>query len=75
MAIACAEADAALIATLRSRFGAVVAMRGAPEAIREGDGPTLYLITLDSPLISEDTPQVEIVLEIEGLRFKAWRDV
>jgi hypothetical protein len=90
MAIACAEADAALIATLRSKFGSVVAIRGSPSIIRDGDvsvglggsrappervSPTIYLVTLESPLISEDTPHVEIIVDGSGVRFKPWREV
>jgi hypothetical protein len=89
MAIACAEANAELIATLRARFGSVVAIRGSPSIIcvdgtpascegsRFGSrpaSPTIFLVTLESPLICEDTPNVEIVIERDGLRFKPWRE-
>ena len=90
MAIACAEADAALISTLRLKFRSVVAIRGAPAIIcdceasspivgkedgADASSKTIYVVTLESPLISEDTPHVEIVLDGDGLRFKPWREV
>lgn len=69
---ASAEADAALIARLRSKFSHVVSICGAPEMIREE--PPIYLLTLDSPLIHEDMGVVEIVVDRDGLRFKPWRE-
>ncbi len=71
---ACAEASAELIATLRRSFAALVTVRDDVSVIREGAGATLYLVTLESPLISEDTPEVEIVVDRDGLRFKPWRE-
>lgn len=71
---ACAEASAALIATLRKTFAALVTVRGDFSVIRQGGDATLYLVTLESPLISEDTPEVKIVVDRDGLRFEPWRE-
>lgn len=69
---ASAEADAALIDRLRTKFAHIVSICGVPEIIQEA--PPIYLVTLDSPLIHEDMGVVEIVVERDGLRFKPWRE-
>lgn len=68
-----AEATLGLIERLRDWSSVVRFTVGSP--IAEGDGAPAFVVHLDSPLISEDTPHVEIVLDDDGLRFKPWRDV
>ena len=87
---ACAEVTAELLFRLRRKFAHLVTVRGEPQLIREsyrvrypisnGDtraanGPPLFLATLESPLISDMTPHVEVVVDGAGLRFKAAREV
>ncbi len=69
---ACAEASARLINTLRRQFRGVVTILGEPQMIRDREfkGPQLWLIDVDSPLISEDWPEVEIVVERDAVWFK-----
>lgn len=71
---ACAEASAELIAILRKSYAAVVSVQGRFSFIREGSGLVRHLVALESPLISEDTPEVEIVVDRDGLRFIPWRE-
>ena len=70
-----AEATLGLIERLRRDHAGVVTVRIGTAIHDDGDGPPIYNVTLDSPLIDPDTPVVEIVIDGAGLRFKPWRDV
>ena len=73
---ASSEATLGLIETLRTKFSGVVRVCGVPEPIRDdGEGPPIYVVHLDSPLIDPDAGVVEIVIEGGSLRFKPWADV
>ena len=70
-----AEATLGLIERLRRDHAGVVTVQVQTAIHDDGDGPPIYNVTVDSPLIGEDMPHVEIVLDRDGLRFKPWADL
>ena len=73
MPVACAEVTLDLLTRLRRKFADRVRVIRAETVIRQGR-PTIFLATLESPLISDMTPHVEIVVEGASLWFKPARE-